>query len=185
MKPSLKLSEHFTLAEFERSATATKYGIDNRVPPALIPALQQLCQTILEPLRTFASQSSPLGGDPRGASIIISSGYRCNQLNIKVGGVYASQHTLGEAADIQLPKAPYTDWDDNLHHTDMDIAHRWFDFLEHHTDFDQLILETSNGRDYWIHVSCRRNRERNRHQVIRKPSWTNNCQTISAAIQSQ
>ena len=71
MNPSLKLSDHFTLAEFERSATATKYGIDNRVPPALIPALQQLCQTILEPLRTFASQSSPLWGDPRGASFFL------------------------------------------------------------------------------------------------------------------
>ena len=37
----------------------------------------------------------------------------------------------------------------------------------HHTDFDQLILETSNGKDFWIHVSCRRNRRANRHQVIR------------------
>lgn len=154
---NLRLTEHFNLSEFERSSTAQANGIDNTCPSQYIPTLEQLCKTILEPLREFVGQP-----------IIISSGYRCNALNTKVGGVYASQHTLGEAADIQLPKTPYTDWDDNLAHTDMDIAHKWFDFLEHHTDFDQLILETSNGRDYWIHVSCRKNMKANRHQIFRE-----------------
>ena len=99
--------------------------------------------------------------------LIISSGYRCIALNVKVGGAYASQHTLGEAADIQIPKTPYTAWDDNLQHTDMETAEKWFSWLQTHTDFDQLIMETSNGRDYWIHVSCRKNRKANRHQVLR------------------
>ena len=48
----------------------------------------------------------------------------------------------------------------------METAHRWFNFLKEHTDFDQLILETANGKDYWIHVSCRKNRKKNRHQVL-------------------
>lgn len=152
----MKLTSHFSLHEFERSATAEKYGIDNRVPSKFVPVLQQLCQEVLEPLRSFVSQP-----------IIISSGYRCNQLNIKVGGAYASQHTLGEAADIQLPLTSYTAWDDNRRHTDIEEARRWFDWLERNTDFDQLILETANGKDYWIHVSCRKNRKKNRHQVIR------------------
>ena len=111
---------------------------------------------VLEPLRRFV-----------GAPIVITSGYRSNQLNIKVGGAYASQHTLGEAADIRLPLTSYTTWDDNQRHTDMETARRWFDWLERNTDFDQLILETANGKDFWIHVSCRRNRRANRHQVIR------------------
>lgn len=153
---SLRLSEHFMLSEFERSATAEKYHINNSVPSQYVPVLQQLCKEILEPLRSFV-----------GKPIIISSGYRCNQLNVKVGGAYASQHTLGEAADIQLPLTSYTGWDDNKRHTDLEEARRWFDFLQNHTDFDQLILETANGKDYWIHVSCRRNRKKNRHQVIR------------------
>lgn len=152
----MKLTEHFTLQEFERSATAEKYHINNSVPSQYIPVLQQLCKEVLEPLRSFV-----------GKPIIISSGYRCNQLNVKVGGAYASQHTLGEAADIQLPQTSYTAWDDHKKHTDLETAKRWFDFLENHTDFDQLILETANGKDYWIHVSCRRNRKKNRHQVIR------------------
>ena len=152
----MKLTEHFTLQEFERSATAEKYHIDNRVPPQYVPVLQQLCKEVLEPLRSFV-----------GGPIIISSGYRCNQLNVKVGGAYASQHTLGEAADIQLPLTSYTAWDDHKKHTDLETARLWFDFIERNTDFDQLILETSNGKDFWIHVSYRRNRRANRHQVIR------------------
>lgn len=152
----LQLTPHFTLKEFEKSATAAANGINNSVPSRYIPVLQQLCQEVLEPLRSYVGQP-----------IIISSGYRCNQLNIKVGGAYASQHTLGEAADIQLPLTSYTAWDDNKRHTDMETAHKWFDWLERNTDFDQLILETANGKDFWIHVSCRKNRKKNRHQVIR------------------
>lgn len=49
----------------------------------------------------------------------------------------------------------------------MEVARRWFDWLENHTDFDQLILETTNDKDFWLHVSCRKNRRANRHQVIR------------------
>ena len=152
----LRLSEHFMLSEFERSATAEKYHIDNRVPPQYIPVLQQLCKEVLEPLRSFV-----------GKPIVISSGYRCNALNVKVGGAYASQHTLGEAADIQLPLTSYTGWDDNKRHTNLEVAHKWIDWLERNVNFDQIILETSNGKDYWLHVSCRRNRRANRHQIIR------------------
>ena len=152
----LHLTEHFTLREFEQSETAKKYGIDNTVPSKYVPVLQQLCKEVLEPLRTFV-----------GGPIVISSGYRCNQLNVKVGGAYASQHTLGEAADIRLPLTPYTAWDDHKRHTDMETARKWFDWIQDHCDFDQLIMETANGKDFWIHVSCRRNRRANRHQVIR------------------
>ena len=151
-----RLSPHFTLSEFEKSATAEKYHIDNSVPAQYIPTLQQLCQEVLEPLRSFV-----------GGPIVISSGYRCNQLNIKVGGAYASQHTLGEAADIKLPLTSYTFWTDNKQHTDVETAHKWIDWLERNVNFDQIILETSNGRDYWLHISCRRNLKANRHQVIR------------------
>ena len=152
----LLLSPHFKLAEFERSATATKLGIDNRVPSHYIPVLQQLCQEILEPLRDFAQQP-----------VVISSGYRCPQLNIKVGGVYSSQHTLGEACDIRLPVSKHTTQRDGKAHTDKEILNSWFDWIVTNTDFDQAIIETANGKDFWIHVSCRQNKRKNRHQVIR------------------
>ena len=143
---SLQLSEHFDLSEFERSATADRLHIDNTCPSTLIPQLSTLCKTILEPLRQHF-------GEP----VIISSGYRCNQLNIKVGGAYASQHTLGEAADI-VP--PY-----NQRQTPHSL-HDWFEWLRTNTNFDQLILEHDSKGSYWIHVSCRRNLDKNRHQVF-------------------
>ena len=151
----IMLSEHFSLSEFEKSETAQQFGIENKVPVQYIPVLQQLCRTVLEPLRTFV-----------GGPVIITSGYRCNALNVKVGGTYASQHTLGEAADIRLPQTPYTSWKDGRAHTDLEAAHRWLTFLKDHTNFDQLILETTNGLDYWLHVSCRKNIKKNRRQVL-------------------
>ena len=150
----MKLSEHFSLSEFERSATATKLGIDNSVPSQYIPALQQLCQEILEPLRAFAQQS-----------IIISSGYRCPQLNLKVGGVYSSQHTLGEACDIRIPEYDFRG-EQGQRFTNTDILDRWFTWIMNNCDYDQLIKETTGRRIYWIHVSCKRVRTRNRRQVI-------------------
>ena len=62
----MKLTAHFTLSEFTRSAIAETHGIDNTIPVTYIPTVKQLCDTILEPLRAFAGQP-----------IIISSGYRC------------------------------------------------------------------------------------------------------------
>ena len=156
----IRLSEHFLLSEFTRSSTAERLGICNELDPFypthkdIIANLKRICEEILEPLRAFAGQP-----------IIIGSGFRCPALNKAVGGVKNSQHMTGEACDIRLPRTPYVDWGDNLAHTDMSVAYRWLDFLEHHTDFDQLILEHSHG-EYWIHVSCKSDRSRNRHQVI-------------------
>lgn len=39
-----------------------------------------------------------------GHPLIVSSGFRCNNYNTKVGGAPSSQHTQGVAADIILPE---------------------------------------------------------------------------------
>ena len=149
---NLQLTKHFNLSEFERSATAEKFGIDNTCPSSLIPQLSTLCKTILEPLRQHFEEP-----------VIISSGYRCPTLNIRVGGVYASQHTLGEAADIvPLPPAGSSP---SLSSKPSALS-SWFDWLQANTNFDQLILEHDSKGSYWIHVSCRKNRKANRHQVF-------------------
>ena len=159
----LLLSPHFKLAEFERSATATKLGIDNHVPSQYIPALQQLCKEILEPLRAFINSSTPPHKGEEG--VIISSGYRCPLLNVKVGGAKNSQHMTGEACDIHIPVHGLTNGQ-GQRFTNTDTLNRWFTWIMDHCDFDQLIKETSDRRIYWIHVSCKRDRTKNRHQVI-------------------
>ena len=100
----MKLTKHFTLEEFTRSSTAKARGIDNTVPEKLIPALRNLCVTVLEPLREQAKEP-----------VKISSGYRCPELNRVVGGKNTSQHMKGEACDI---------W-----HADIQTLRKWFAIL--------------------------------------------------------
>ena len=79
----MQLSEHFTLAEMTRSATATARRLANQPNAAQLAALHFLCATILEPVR---KQFGP---------VRITSGYRCF--------TPYSQHGKGEAADFEMP----------------------------------------------------------------------------------
>lgn len=164
----IRLTEHFKLSEFTRSATASRMNIDNSLNPdnpqhaKIISNLKNLCVQVLEPLRAHAnSNPSPLTGslacgehvEPGGVSIIIGSGYRCPPLNKAVGGVPNSQHQTGEAADIHL----YTNAE----------GREWFTWLMDNTAFDQLLFERESptSNHYWIHVSCRLDLTQNRQQV--------------------
>ena len=53
----MKLTKHFSLEEFSHSSTAKARGIDNTVPKQLIPALRNLCERVLEPLREQVRES--------------------------------------------------------------------------------------------------------------------------------
>ena len=152
----MQLSEHFTLEELTFSPTAKARGIDNSTSSLrIIGNMRNLCEQILEPLRSYANQP-----------ITISSGYRCKALNKVVGGARNSQHMTGEAADIHIPLYDFKD-STGSRLTDIQLARDWVQWLTDNTDFDQLILETVNRKIFWIHVSCKRNRSLNRHQVIR------------------
>lgn len=122
----MKLTKHFNLEEFERSATASARHINNKVPPELIPNLQKLCEQVLEPLRQHVNEP-----------VRISSGYRCAELNRAVGGVKNSQHTQGEAADIIAQNSKK--------------LREWYQWIRTHCKYHQLLLEKS-GKSMWIHV---------------------------------
>ena len=83
----VQLSPHFRLSEF---LNLGKY-------PKNVPDAQSLvnlaigCTTILEPARVLLA--SP---------IVITSGFRNNEVNKAVGGVENSQHLVGCAADIKV-----------------------------------------------------------------------------------
>lgn len=84
------LTEHFTLEELAYSYTAKQYNIDNRPNKFQISELTRLCKNILEPIR-----------QKTGKPIIISSGFRCKELNYRIGGAKNSDHTTGNAVDIK------------------------------------------------------------------------------------
>ena len=106
----------------------------------VIENLKALCMEVLQPLRDFL-----------GKPVVISSGYRCPELNKAVGGVKNSQHMKGEAADIHV---------ENTEHL-LKIMH----FIMDETDFDQLIWERNRAGTQWVHVSYKRVGA-NRHQVV-------------------
>ena len=86
----IKLSEHFRLSEFTRSATARRLGIKNEVSSQQLSNLMLLCRYVLEPLRKRFGQP-----------IYVNSGYRSQELNRAVGGAVKSFHLYGRAADIR------------------------------------------------------------------------------------
>lgn len=152
----IRLSEHFHLAEFTRSDTAQRRGIDNTPSLSVVVRLSGLCHNVLEPLRRFANQP-----------ITISSGYRSKALNTAVGGVSNSQHMTGEAADIQLPYRAVQEGSKVSKVQDLELGKKWFEYLKT-LPHDQLIWERDSptSNHYWIHVSCRIDLSKNRNQCI-------------------
>ena len=148
--PNMLLSEHFKLSEMLSSETAEKYHIPNTPLKCHITALQNLAVRCLEPTRQHF-----------GLPIQITSGYRCPKLNGAVKGASNSQHMDGEAADITIPRKywPF------CYTTSEQIARLLFGWLRDSVDFDQLILE-HHGTTWWVHISCRVNFRKNRHQII-------------------
>ena len=131
---------YFTIAEFVKSETAEKKGIDNRLPKELLPNAQALIDNVLDPLRKAY-----------GKPIVVSSGYRCEALNKAVGGSKTSDHMNGRAADIVgTPNTPAEN-------------RKLFNLIQElKLPFDQLI----DGKNFsWVHVSYRG--EGNRNQVLK------------------
>ena len=126
---NIPISEHFTIEELCRSQMAFYLGIDNAPDREdIIANLKRLAFHTLEAVR-FLNDNKP---------IIITSGYRCKELNKAVGGVATSQHQNGCAADFVVGSA--------------EENRRLFQAIKSSgsVPFDQLILETRAG---WIHIS--------------------------------
>lgn len=90
-KFDIQLSQHFYLSEFIRSDVASQYKIAEQftISNEIYNNLRDLVIYVLQPLRFACGQ------------IIITSGYRCPELNRKLKGAKNSQHTKGMAADFK------------------------------------------------------------------------------------
>ena len=85
----MKLSENLDLSEVTRSESAKRNGISNTPTPEHIENLKALAENIFQPIRDHFKKP-----------IRISSGYRSKELNAKVGGSATSQHSKGQAIDL-------------------------------------------------------------------------------------
>ena len=90
----MKLSKNFTLQELTRTSRESLQNVNIEQATndlAVLQNLTDLAVKILQPIRDFY-----------GKPVKVTSGYRSKTLNIAVGGSQTSQHSHGEAADIQV-----------------------------------------------------------------------------------
>lgn len=136
--------KHFNLSEFFRSSAAVKYGIKNEPSPderaTIERNINSLVDNVLDPIR-----------DKFCTPVIITSGYRCPQVNRLVGGVDNSQHMSGCAADFHVMGFTPS------------MMHQVFLYIFNTLEFDQLIYYR---RKNFIHVSYVENG--NRHEAFIK-----------------
>ena len=135
-------SEYFNLKEFERSSVADKYNIDNTIPKELIPHIEELID-FLNPIR-----------EVWGKPIVVTSGYRCKELNKKVRGVDSSAHTIGYGVDLVSG--------------DFRVFSNFIKsyFMSHpEIKFDQVIIEKS-GKSQWVHIGLYNKDNKQRGQLF-------------------
>lgn len=138
--------KHFTFSEFERSDTASRLKIDNRLPELAEAHIVELVDILLDPLR-----------EAWGGPLTVTSGYRCTELNRAVGGSETSAHLAGWAADL-VPASEDPRGVQGL----VDFAVEWLTATG--LPFDQLIDERSGG-SRWLHLGIRNLKGEQRRQV--------------------
>lgn len=139
------LSKHLTDTAATLSATATRYGIQNKPAAAELTNLKSWGTHIYDPIVDNFGM------------VYLSSVYRCPLLNSKVGGSRSSGHLYGQAGDID-GDAPNDRYEkiDNV---------ELFQWIRKNLKFDQLIAEfEDNGAPRWSHVGYRNSG--NRGQVL-------------------
>ena len=135
------LSDNLSLAEAISSATALRKGIANKPTQQHLLNLKEVALHIFQPCRNHF-----------GKPLRVTSGYRSEALNEAIGGSNKSQHSKGEALDMQSTKG----------YTNKEL----FTYIKDNLTFDQLIGEFPDnvGEYAWVHCSYKK--EGNRGEVL-------------------
>lgn len=152
-----RLSEHFLLSEFTKSATAKAKGIDNS--PTLVHknTLKHTANYLLEPLRRlynakYNSVNLYKGKLVKEVIIRITSGYRSAKLNKAIpNSSKTSEHCIGAAVDIDIVVRFFDGTSETIPFTEVyqDIK-KWV--RNGNLSVNQCIQEQS-GDAKWVHVS--------------------------------
>lgn len=142
----MRLSKNLTLKEVIKSNTATRLGIDNSPTSEHVENLKLLAVNVFQKARDYF-----------GKPLYISSGYRSNDLNNRIGGSKTSQHSKGQAIDI--------DNDNRNSVSNKEV----FEYIRDNLNFDQLINENNYS---WVHVSYKSKGNRNQVLDMNKGKYT-------------
>lgn len=124
----MQISKYITLADVEKSNTAIRRGIDNKLPHILLQNAKRVAELYDQIYDNF------------NGNVYINSFFRSEALNKAIGGASSSQHTRARAIDIEGKNGV----------TNLQIL----EFAKT-LDFDQIINEfqDENGEPAWIHIS--------------------------------
>ena len=165
----MRLSEHFTLGELCKTSY---YTTDGNIPDRVaIENLRNICENWLEDLRYsynmlygdgregdrregVRSQETGVSRNDGEIPIVITSGYRSEEVNRKCGGAKGSNHLTGCAVDIRCQGVEQM----------IRMAGILLDIADGtKRDFDELILE-QRGTTRWIHFAVRP--KENRRKIL-------------------
>ena len=117
-----KISKNFTLCEFVKTNT----GLLNNPDEVQIMNLRVLTAAILQPLRSYLDEQ-----------VVITSGFRSNEVNAAVNGSTDSFHLYGMAADFKVKS-----------------FQKAIDFIKDYLEFTELgIYQTKKGEIRFLHVA--------------------------------
>jgi len=138
----MKLTSNLSLAEVTKSATAIRKGIANTPTATHLIALKEVSKNIFQPCREHF-----------GKPLAVTSGYRSEELNEAINGSKRSQHSKGEALDLDA------DVFGGFSNAEL------FNYIKNHLNFDQLIWEFGNNNNpAWVHCSYKT--QGNRNEVL-------------------
>ena len=130
----MKLTNHFSFEEL----TVTNYSAEML---ALNRKRATIIQDHIYKLALFAEQVRAILDVP----MIITSGFRCTELNEAIGGSATSQHATAQAIDFVPGKF-------------MTVEEAYDKLRKSRLVYGQLIIEHSKGKE-WVHVSMGYKRE--------------------------
>lgn len=156
------MGKFFNIFEFIKSETAIKKGIDNEPDEKSMDNLISLMR-MMDKIRerwTQYCEENYLGSP----AIIITSGYRSEELNKAVGGSKTSQHRYGEACDFKAKNGQ----NKALFEVILDMIE------EGDIECSQLIWEYGDENNpSWIHLGRYVGRKRN--EVLRYEKGKGYC----------
>jgi len=134
MIKDFNLTEHFTFYELTKTSIKELQEKNRELTTAQLSKLINLAR-LLEHVRYILQEP-----------LVITSGYRCPELNKRIGSKSTSQHILCEAADFVVKSRDLGDIFREL----------WRDVKDKKPNVGQLIHETADrpyGQTSWIHIS--------------------------------
>ena len=139
-----KIGNYFNLSQLIYSDTANNNNINNLPGIDNNPNSSIIIQNLKNLMINVGDRIYEKYGN-----MVISSGYRSNTLNKKLKGADNSQHTKGEALDIQIPGKNTSE------------IFNWA--IENIPTYDQIIWEfPEKGESSWVHISYSNNNRKDK-----------------------